>query len=28
VRIHLGDDGTPAPLVESVSAHRVGFSEV
>ena len=28
VRIHMGDDGTPEPLVEAMSTHRVGFSEV
>ena len=28
VRVHLGSDGTPAPVVEAMSTHRVGFSEV
>jgi len=28
VRVHVGEDGTPAPLVEAMSTHRVGFSEV
>jgi hypothetical protein len=28
VRVHMDADGMPAPLVEAVSAHRVGFSEV
>jgi len=28
VRVHVGADGTPAPVVEAASAHRVGFSEV
>ena len=27
VRVHVGDDGTPAPLVEAMSTHRVGFAE-
>ena len=27
VRVHVGEDGTPAPRVEAMSAHRVGFSE-
>lgn len=28
VRVRVRSDGTPVPIVESVSAHRVGFSEV
>jgi len=28
VRVHLGQDGTPAPVVEAMSTHRIGFSEV
>ncbi len=28
VRVHMEADGTPAPVVEATSAHRVGFSEV
>lgn len=28
VRIHMDADGTPSPTVETISAHRVGFSEV
>jgi hypothetical protein len=27
VRVHVGPDGTPAPLVEAMSTHRVGFAE-
>ncbi len=27
VRVHMGVDGTPAPVVEAMSTHRVGFSE-
>jgi hypothetical protein len=27
VRVHVGSDGTPAPVVEAMSTHRVGFSE-
>jgi hypothetical protein len=27
VRVHMGADGTPAPIVEAMSTHRVGFSE-
>jgi len=27
VRVHVGADGTPAPLVEAMSTHRVGFAE-
>lgn len=27
VRVHVGADGTPAPAVEAMSSHRVGFSE-
>ena len=27
VRVHLGADGTPAPVVEAMSTHRVGFAE-
>jgi hypothetical protein len=26
-RVHVGSDGTPAPAVEAMSTHRVGFSE-
>jgi len=28
VRVHVGPDGAPAPVVEAMSTHRVGFSEV
>ena len=28
VRVKMSDDGMPAPMVEAMSAHRVGFSEV
>ena len=28
VRVRMADDGTPQPLVEAMSTHRVGFSEV
>jgi hypothetical protein len=27
VRVHVGADGMPAPLVEAMSTHRVGFAE-
>lgn len=27
VRIHLAADGTPEPVVEAMSTHRVGFAE-
>ena len=27
IRVHVGPDGTPAPVVEAMSAHRVGFVE-
>jgi len=27
VRVHMGADGMPAPLVEAMSTHRVGFAE-
>ena len=27
VRVRMGDDGTPAPEVEAMSTHRVGFAE-
>ncbi len=27
VRVHVGADGTPAPQVEAMSTHRVGFAE-
>lgn len=26
VRVRIGEDGAPSPLVEAMSAHRVGFS--
>ena len=28
VRVHMTEDGTPQPVVEAMSAHRVGFAEV
>ena len=28
VRVHMSADGTPSPVVEAMSTHRVGFSEV
>ena len=28
VRVHMAEDGTPKPVVEAMSAHRVGFAEV
>lgn len=28
VRVHVDAEGTPTPVVEAVSTHRVGFSEV
>ena len=28
VRVRMRDDGTPAPIVEAMTTHRVGFSEV
>lgn len=28
VRVRIGPDGTPAPMVEAMTTHRVGFSEV
>ena len=28
VRVRIQTDGTPAPFVEAMSTHRVGFSEV
>jgi hypothetical protein len=28
VRVRMGEDGTPAPMVEAMSTHRVGFTEV
>jgi hypothetical protein len=28
VRVPIAEDGTPAPVVESMSAHPVGFTEV
>jgi hypothetical protein len=28
VRVRMAEDGTPQPLVEAMSTHRVGFSEV
>ena len=28
IRVRVGTDGTPAPVVEAMSTHRVGFSEV
>lgn len=27
VRVHVGVDGTPAPVIEAMSSHRVGFVE-
>ncbi len=27
VRVRMGADGTPAPVVEAASTHRVGFTE-
>jgi hypothetical protein len=27
VRVRMGADGTPAPVVEATSTHRVGFAE-
>jgi len=27
VRVHVDADGTPAPAVEAMSSHRVGFSQ-
>jgi len=27
VRVHVGVDGTPSPVVEAMSSHRVGFVE-
>ena len=27
IRVRMGDDGTPAPEVEAMSTHRVGFAE-
>jgi hypothetical protein len=27
VRVHVGLDGTPSPVVEAMSSHRVGFVE-
>jgi hypothetical protein len=27
VRVHMDAEGTPAPIVEAMSTHRVGFSE-
>ena len=28
VRVHMAEDGTPRPVVEAMSTHRVGFAEV
>ena len=28
VRVRMSEDGTPAPVVEAMSTHRVGFTEV
>ena len=28
VRVRMAEDGTPEPVVEAMSTHRVGFSEV
>ena len=28
VRVRMAEDGTPAPVVEAMSTHRVGFTEV
>ena len=28
VRVRMSADGTPAPVVEAMSTHRVGFTEV
>jgi len=27
LRVHVGDDGSPAPVIEAVTSHPVGFSE-
>jgi hypothetical protein len=27
LRVHINDDGTPAPAIEAVTSHPVGFSE-
>ena len=27
LRVHIGDDGTPAPGIEAITSHPVGFSE-
>jgi hypothetical protein len=27
LRVHVGDDGTPAPVIEAITSHPVGFSE-
>lgn len=27
LRVHIGDDGTPAPVIEAITSHPVGFSE-
>lgn len=26
LRVHIGDDGTPAPVIEAITSHPVGFS--
>ena len=26
LRVHIGDDGSPAPVIEAVTSHPVGFS--
>ena len=27
LRVHINDDGSPAPVIEAVTSHPVGFSE-